>query len=172
MKTRNVRVITNLRDVPADYHALSSYRRRGKHGRKTLAYVALQAAYAQGEIDAVKLIRGPRDIRGPVFIDSKQATAIVDRIETTTPRRNPRPEAATTSQLEQRQQTRAAWTATQSALVGILNAAERIATALEAAAPRIEAHAEIAAAIDNLTAAVRDDDADEEWADGAAEDRT
>lgn len=148
---RRTRVITTTADIPAGYVRLATYGTNGT-GQKTAAYQAVQRAYAGGLLDAVKLYRGPRDHRGPVYVDAIQAEAVVaalapapapaaespaadqtqrELFAEATPTPTTQAAPATATPPDPALMVWAAWEITRTCLLGILSATERMAAALE-----------------------------------------
>lgn len=71
------RLIVRESDVPAGYVPLSNFGQRKAGAGGPREYELLHAAYQSQRIDAVKLMRTPRDQAGPVFIDESQAKRLI-----------------------------------------------------------------------------------------------
>lgn len=147
------KIATRLEDVPAGFVQLSTYGITG-NCQKSPGYRAVQDAYAAGRLEAWKLIRGPRDSRGPVYVAKAAADAIAAAATAPAPSAIPVSgnENAPRGLFDERPAGAATpppptpgllWTAElqHAAVLGILNAAERIATALEDLAEMHEADA-------------------------------
>lgn len=139
MAKLKTRIATRREDIPAGFVQLSTYGITG-NCQKSPGYRAVQDAYTAGKLEAFKLIRGPRDSRGPVFV-AREAADRIAAAATAPPAPaipvsgngngprglfddEPAPTPTTPGLI---------WTAElqRAAVLGILNAAERIATALE-----------------------------------------
>ena len=64
--------------IPDDFVSMASFGTRQSGSRGTDEYEWLLDAYQTGRIDAVKVMRTPRDKAGPVFINARQAALLIE----------------------------------------------------------------------------------------------
>jgi len=71
-------VAGNADNIPENFVAMASFGARQSGSRGSDEYEWLLDAYQTGRIDAVKVMRTPRDKSGPVYVNAAQAALIVD----------------------------------------------------------------------------------------------
>jgi len=64
--------------IPDDFVSMASFGTRQSGSRGTDEYEWLLDAYQTGRIDAVKVMRTPRDKAGPVFVNARQAALLIE----------------------------------------------------------------------------------------------
>jgi hypothetical protein len=71
-------VTGNASTIPDNFVPLASFGARQSGSRGSDEYEWLLDAYQTGSIDAVKVMRTPRDKCGPVYVNAAQAALVID----------------------------------------------------------------------------------------------
>jgi hypothetical protein len=72
-------VTGNASTIPDNFVPLASFGARQSGSRGSDEYEWLLDAYQTGSIDAVKVMRTPRDKCGPVYVNAAQAALVIDK---------------------------------------------------------------------------------------------